>query len=543
MRRFLAVLLFGAAMLAAPVSHAIPITGGRFRVAAPTPAPSPTATPMPTPTAPPPDAPETLAVVPEALPDKFNLRNNTVGARKANVIAMPAQNGYALVDGVVTFRGGPWRQNAAFGTADAPEGKLEIIWQKKIGALDNWSGVGWNGQPALVRWPEALRRAMNLYDDKKAKDGLIEAIYCTLDGRIYFLDLEDGTPTRDPIDVGFPMKGSVSIDPRGVPLLYSGQGISRVAGKSGKIGLRVFSLIDGQQLFMINGRDEDAYRNHGAFDSVCLVDAASDTLIAPGENGVLYTYKLNTAFDEATGALSISPEKFAYRYRNNKGVGMENSIAVYGHYGYFTDNGGLLQCLDLNTLKPVWCADVTDDSDSTPALDPRPDGTVLLYSGCEVDLQKDGGSATIRCFDALTGALRWEYSEPCQYDVDVNGGVLGSPLVGQESISDLVYFHIAKLYEGGGALVAFDKDTGDVVWRKKLPRYGWSSPVAVYGADGGARIILGDSGGNLRLLDARTGDELDRVELTGNIEGSPAVFDDMLVIGTRGRVIYGIRIK
>ncbi len=372
---------------------------------------------------------------------------------------------------------------------------------------------------------------------------MVEAIYCTLDGHIYFLDLEDGSPTRDTINVEFPMKGSVSIDPRGVPLLYSGQGISRLTGRTGKIGLRIFSLIDGQELFMINGRDSDSYRDHGAFDSVCLVDAASDTLIAPGENGLIYTYKLNTQFDPEAGALSIKPEKGGYRYRNSKGLGVENSIAVYGHLGYFADNGGLLHCVDLNTLQPVWTANVTDDSDATCALDPQPDGRVLLFTGCEVDMQKNGGSAYIRCFDAMTGALVWEYSEVCTYDKDVNGGVLGSPAVGEGPVSNLVFFHIAKTFKGGGALVALDKQTGDVIWRKELPRYGWSSPVAIYGDEGQAHLILGDSGGVLRLLDARTGEERGRVELNGNIEGSPAVYGDMLVIGTRGCVIYGIRIR
>lgn len=522
---------------------AVPMTGERSRMDMPMPSPAPTPMLAPGPTAPPPEVPETLSVVEAAEPSAFRLRNDTVGARSGNEIAMASQDGYAQVEGIVTFRGGPYRQNAAYGYAAAPEEALEIVWEKKIGALDNWSGVGWNGQPSIVRWPEALRQAMNLYDEKKEKDGLTEVVYATLDGNIYFLDLEDGSETRDRISVGFPMKGSISVDPRGIPLLYAGQGISKLEGKSGKIGLRVFSLLDGTELYMIGGIDSDAYRSHGAFDSVCLVDAVSDTLIAPGENGLVYTVLLNTRFDPEAGTLSIAPEKAGYRYRNSKGVGIESSIAVYGHYGYFADNGGLLHCVDLNTLSPVWTADVTDDSDATVALDPREDGSVLLYTGCEVDLQKTGGKAYIRCFDALSGELLWEYGEVCTYDPDLNGGVLGSPLVGTGILGDWVFFHIAKIREGGGALIAFDKKTGEVAWRKTFARYGWSSPVAVYGADGEAHIILGDSGGNLRLIDPFTGDVLSTVTLSGNIEGSPAAFGDMLVVGTRGRMIYGVRIK
>lgn len=538
-----AAIVLCALCLSAGAALAAPMTGVGPPLL-PSPVPSPTAMPQPGPTAPPPAPPQTLAVVSEALPATVSLRSDTTGSAQAADIRMPAQDGYAQVPGVLTFRGGPFRQNAAYGYAEAPQGRLEIVWQRSIGALDNWSGVGWNGQPALVQWHPSTRAAMQLHPDRQAKDGLIEVIYATLDGNIYFLDLDDGEATRDPIEVGFPLKGSVSVDPRGWPLLYSGQGISRLEGKSGRIGMRVFSLLDGSELLLINGRDEDAYRNHGAFDSVPLLDATSDTLIVPGENGLLHRVKLNTAWDAAAGTLTISPVRSALRYRNSRGVGIESSIAVYGHYGYFTDNGGLLMCVDLNTLAPVWAADVGDDSDSSPALDVRPDGRVLLFTGCEVDLQKRDGFAYLRCYDALTGALLWTHAEPCTYDPDLNGGLLASPLVGQGVLSDTVYFHVAKVREGGGSLLALDKDTGEVRWRQHLPRYGWSSPVAVYGADSdAAHILLGDSGGTLRLLDAHTGETRDTVSLQGNIEGSPAVYGDMLVIGTRGRVIYGIRIR
>ena len=502
-----------------------------------------TSAPLPGPTSPPPRPPDRLSVVDEARPELYNLRYSVVGSREAHEIAMPAQDGYAQVEGVLTFRGGPYRQNAAYGYASAPEKRLEIVWQKKIGALDNWSGVGWNGQPALVRWPEETRRVMNLYEEKKEKENWVEVIYGTLDGKIYFLDLSDGTPTRDPINIRFPIKGSVSVDPRGIPLLYSGQGISRLTERSGSIGMRIFSLIDGNELYMINGMDEDAVRRHGAFDSVALVDAASDTLIEAGENGLVYVVPLHTQYNPDTGGLSISPQRSAYKYYHSKGIGTENSIAVYGHYGYFTDNGGLLQCIDLRTLSPVWAGDVTDDTDATIALDPMDNGEVRLYTGCEVDLQHRGGKAYLRCFDALSGALLWEHAEPCDYDSFLNGGLLGSPLVGQGEVSHLVFFHVAKILPSGGALVALDKRDGTVVWRQTFKRYGWSSPVAVYDVNGKAHIVLGDSGGNLRLIDADNGEVLDTISLDGNIEGSPAVFDDMLVIGTRGRVIYGIAIR
>jgi len=47
----------------------------------------------------------------------------------------------------------------------------------------------------------------------------------------------------------------------------------------------------------------------------------------------------------------------------------------------------------------------------------------------------------------------------------------------------------------------------------------------------------------MNLIEGKSGKILDKIPLGGNIEGSPAVYDNMIVVGTRGQQIYGIRIK
>ena len=69
---------------------------------------------------------------------------------------------------------------------------------------------------------------------------------------------------------------------------------------------------------------------------------------------------------------------------------------------------------------------------------------------------------------------------------------------------------------------------------------GWSSPVAVYDAKGDGYIIQCDSDGNMFLIDGRTGVLKSTVNLGKNIEASPAVFGNTIVVGTRGKKIYGI---
>ena len=94
-----------------------------------------------------------------------------------------------------------------------------------------------------------------------------------------------------------------------------------------------------------------------------------------------------------------------------------------------------------------------------------------------------------------------------------------------------------------GILVALNKKTGEEVWKLPMRRYAWSSPVAVYGKDGKAYIVSGDSDGRLYLIEGRTGKVLHTVELGANIEATPAVFENMIVVGTRGQRIFGIAIK
>ena len=94
-----------------------------------------------------------------------------------------------------------------------------------------------------------------------------------------------------------------------------------------------------------------------------------------------------------------------------------------------------------------------------------------------------------------------------------------------------------------GYLIAIDKQTGETRWRYATEAYSWSSPVAVYDDTGKAYVINCDNTGHVYLLDGQTGTLLDKFDAERNIEASPAVYNDMIVVGTRGMKIYGIRIS
>lgn len=485
-------------------------------------------------------------------------RNNTplkeFTVKKKNKIEFGPGSEYSQLEGVTAFRGNNYRDNASFGTRTVTQKKLEIVWKKEgLGGIaahnSYWPGTGWTGQPLLIHWPEDVRKLMNINADMKTKD-LVEVIYPALDGNIYFLDLETGKPTRNNIKIGYPIKGTAMVDPRGYPILYTGMGINENNGKFTEYKYRIINLLNQKELYSIFGRDEVAFRGWGANDSSALLDSKTDTLLNCGENGLVYRVKLNTKFDKDAGTLSVAPQLTKYRYRSpyNDEQGIENSPAIYKNFMYFCDNGGTLQCLDLNTLKPVWIYETKDDTDATIVVEETDEG-VFLYTANQVDKRGEGGKATtadcnIRKLNALTGELIWQKDYKCVYQYYINGGALGTPVLGKDDISNMVIFNICFTgSQSDGTMVALDKKTGEEIWNKKLTSYSWCSPLDFKSSDGKTYMVYSDFAGYMHLVDPMNGKTLHSVSLGGNVESSPAIYGDTIVVGNYAKKIFGIKVK
>ena len=479
---------------------------------------------------------------------------------RANSIFFESGADYFALPGICTFRGNNYRDTTSYGTAQITDGTLTTLWESDTGVLPgtSWSGSGWTGQPLIVQWDAETRQIMNLYPHKKEKADLTEVIYATLDGHIYFLDLEDGSYTRDPMNVGLCFKGSGALDPRGYPILYVGAGDVNADGKRPR--MYIISLIDTEILYEY-GSDEPLsirYDNNTwcAFDSSPLVDKETDTLIWPGENGILYTFRLNTRYDLQAGTLSIDPDApVLTRYdtaRSNEKTywyGYEASASIVENYLYISENGGLFYCVDLNSMKLIWAQDTKDDSNASPVFQRVSEEAGYIYTAPSLHWTKDetySGTISLYKLDAITGQILWEVPHQVYTEEGVSGGVQATPLLGKDgtNMEGLILYAIARTpSRGTGTLVALDTDTGREVWRYTTDFFAWSSPVSVYTDEGKGYVILGDSGGKLHLLDGSTGELLDMLRLNGNIEATPVIFGNTLIIGTREKKIYGIQLK
>ncbi|MBR2660014.1 MAG: hypothetical protein IKE15_01285 [Clostridia bacterium] len=553
-----------------------------------TPEPTPTPTPVPEEVTPTP--PLTAEAAPEADPGLItqttvwtsNTKKEKEYSRPAKeLIHMPAADEYYSEPklGVLTFRGDNFRRNAAAGTMSAAPLKLSVLWQTEGGSArgekQTYYGYQWTGQPVITRWSMEVRTKSNITEAKIEKYALKEVIIAGMDGAIRFLDLEDGKITRNSIKLGYAMRGTPSLHPRGRPFMAVGQYARKMKNKRGQIGLRQYNLYSQKEVKFIDGLDGKYHRplnDVGSFETSALIDRESDTLIAIGTNGMLYLESLGTTFDYNLGVMTLSPSIVTMnslakgqsrgKQKASPLVAVESSPAAYDRYVWYADMGGVLRCVDTNNLKPVWAVDTGDSVMAAIAMDLTENRELNLYTANMLNNRKKGNSnIQIRRYDALSGSEAW-CTEVGVYkgkkdNTKDNVGAKASPVIGQNKLNDYVYFTVTGLSEEGAgqlglksdtpaALIALEKKNGRVAWTYGLGSRSESSPIALYDKQGNGWILQCEQNGKIHLLDGLTGSEISSLQVEGEIEASPAAYNNVVVIGTTGKgkaFIYGIEVK
>lgn len=458
--------------------------------------------------------------------------------------------------GVLTFRNDAFRRNASVGTIKSAD-SLQVLWETETGEPEGqtgtYTGTGRNSQPVISRWSAEVRKGSNMVEGKREKTALKEVIVAGTDGKIRFLDLADGTATRDAISLGYPMMSTPSLHPSGMPYMNVGQ----YAGE--RIGLCQYNLFNQQAMELIDGMDTELNRplnDAGSFNTSALIDRNSDTVVTVGSNGMLYLISLNSMFDWSTCTYTCNPSSVVLVSKDegekNSDTAVESSPAMYDRFVFYADMGGILRCVDTDTLSTVWTAETGDSVTAAVALDQRSSGYPDLYTANLLRI-RDSGDAQIRRYDMRTGREIWCTEIGVKKETNcTDSGCAASPVIGENRLHKLVFFTVTGLSDEGcvlleapagteAALCALDKETGAVIWAYPLSGPSVSSPVAVYDENGDGWIIQCAQDGTIVMLDGRTGGETAVLKVDGEIEGSPAVYDNIMVIGTAGR-IYGIRI-
>ena len=238
---------------------------------------------------------------------------------------------------------------------------------------------------------------------------------------------------------------------------------------------------------------------------------------------------------------SWSTEPPSLVWRRDIGAGWSAFAATQGMAITQEQRGDqeLVTAYNIQTGKPIWFhAETLRHEDELGGIGPRATPTL---DGDQVFAQ--GATGILVCLDLKTGRLIWrrdivrDVGSDEQADVAaVVWGRSGSPLVE----GDLV------IVPGGGrngqfsSLVAYHRNTGDIVWRGGDQQISYSSPVTMT-LDGRRQIVIVNEG-SVAGHDPMTGEELWRHERPGHSSSDantsqPQQVDDCHLLVTKG---YGL---
>lgn len=427
------------------------------------------------------------------------------------------------VRGVLTFRGSPTR--SWYGGGPVPL-MPEVLWRfpeqgdlcslsTTGGRTTNWCGIGWTGQPAVWELENETWLAIGAYDRG-----------------IHVLNASTGTPILEPFVTGDIVKGSLTVDPDGFPLIYSGS-------RDGQLRILAFDRPDRLvELWSMAGDEVNPMMWNDDWDGAPLI--LKDYLITGGENSWFHIVRLNRSLDPS-GRVAVAPEivfqapgwdRELLAALGDNNVSIENSLAISGDTVWFANSGGLVQGWDLSPLQtgddPVrnfrwWMG---DDVDATIVIDDEG----FLYVAAEYE------RATTRSQE-VGQLVKLDPSKPetpvvwsVHEDRTLPGGFWSTPAL---------HGDVLFVATNSGKLMSLDRYSGKVLWSISLEGPLWGSPVVVEDI-----LLIGDCGGHLRAYGVEQPDvepiEIWRVEIGGCLEATPTVWEGRIYIGSREGGLFAL---
>ncbi len=422
------------------------------------------------------------------------------------------------VEGLLTFRGNPTR--SYYGAGPVPQNpSVQWVYPESstmcgLTSVDSeittWCGTGWTGQPAVFE-----------------RGGQTWSVFGAYDYSVHFVNADTGAPLLDPYPTGDIIKGTVTVDPDGFPLVYSGS-------RDGKFHILATDRDGPVELWNLDAAGIEGSRWNDDWDGSALV--LDDYLFEGGENSVFHIVKLNRAYD-SDGLVTVDPElvftapgyddELLAEWGSN--VSIENSVAVSGDTVYFANSGGLVQGWDVAGLAEgieptrVFRYWVGDDVDATITIDA--DG--FLYVAAEYERPNARSAAVgqlVKLDPSAEDPLVWSVFD----NANAPDGFWATPAL---------YRDIVIATSDSGRLIGVDRNTGDIRWEIPVAQQTWSSPVVVDDV-----LLQGDCGGTLHAFDVSDTTiqppELWSVNLGSCIESTPAVWGGRIIVGTRGGQVF-----
>ena len=492
------------------------------------PRPSSALAETPAPAAPPTASPTATPITsPTATPDATAAPAHDLQARSKYIPAAPERprpwvdpatvgTPYgSAVPGVLTFRGNPTRTYYGQGPVPADP---EVAWRYPRqgawcgpstvgGETRTWCGTGWTGQPGVFE-----------------RDGRTWLVVGAYDHHVHFLDAHTGERLLPSFATGDLVKGSVTVDPDGYPLVYIGS-------RDDHYRALAIDRDEPVELWSLWAYDVAPVLWNSDWDGAGLV--LDDHLFIGGENSHLHIVRLNRGYDDE-GLVTVDPELVFHAPGwddqlladvGDRNVSIEGSVTMLGSTVYFANSGGLVQGWDVEGIadgrepERVFRFWTGDDTDATIVADEQG----YLYVASEWERHTARG----RSVGQLMKLDPRRPDDPLVWSVHDTGPDLAGFWATPALHRDIV---IAPTH--GGEVLGVERATGAVRWRLQLQGPTWQSPVVVDDV-----LIQGDCSGTLRAFDV--GDTqvepalLWEIGIGGCIESTPAVWDGGIYVGTR----------
>lgn len=427
--------------------------------------------------------------------------------------------------GITMFRGNATR--TFYGEGPVPK-HPKILWEfpreGRMSAMSAvaghskfWAGTGWTGQPIVAE-----------------RNGRTEVIFGAYDKKIHFLDAKTGERVRPDFATRDIIKGTVTLDPDGYPILYSGSrdNFYHVIALDRPAPAQLWSL---WAYSVKNAVWNDDWDGNGLI--------VNDYLFEGGENSHFFIVKLNRGYG-ADHKVTVDPkvvldfeafDQGLFDAIGDKEVSIENSPAMYKDRVYFSNSGGLVWGLDVSRLsegriKPVLKWWTGDDTDASIVVDD--DGMLYVASELQRHLPRAKENGQIMKLNPYKpkNPLVWGIKVPPEGNSDGLGGCWATPAL-----------HGDMLYEPThpGALLGINKKTGKIVWKKSFSWHAWGSASVVDDT-----LIVPDTSGTIHAYDVRN-PRVDPPELwqvsvpSGSaIESTPVNWRGRIYVGARDGKFY-----
>lgn len=380
-----------------------------------------------------------------------------------------------------------------------------------------WCGTGWTGQPAVVSHADRTWVIVGAYDRA-----------------VHFIDAASGQAIIPPFVTGDIIKGSVTVDPDGYPIVYTGS-------RDGRYRAIAFDGPAPRELWALDAAAASGPTlwNDDWDGSGLVIDGH---LVIGGENSRLFTVRLDRGYD-ADGQVTLDAEVVSdvagwdeelLSAVGDRNMSIEGSVALHDGVVYFANSGGLIQGWDFASLtdpavEPArvfrWWAG--DDTDATVVVDPT-DGHLVVASEWERHTTRSQEVGQVVRLDPSRPdqPLVWSFHDPQTDAADVAGVWATPALWGDQVIVPTT----------SGTVYGLDASTGDVRWTLGMDDHLWSSPVVVDDV-----LIQADCGGTVHAFDlsaSATPSPRWQLPLGGCVESTPAVWEGQLFVGTRSGRIF-----